>query len=384
MAFSEIRIVHLIKVKGVSGAENHLLTLLSELCRYVQVYLILLVEEKNPMTEFALSLQRNGVEITRIIIDHHSDFSIIWKIYYLLRKKRPHIVHTHLLHADLYGFLAAFLAGTKIMISTKHGYDNYEKTSIFYKLNRIPSRWLNKVITISHALQTKVASAEGISRSKMVTIYYGLDGGGYASNRDKELARNMLNVTNDICLIGSVGRLIPVKGYEILLDALADIEFDFRLLIMGDGPLRMSLEGICRDLGLSDKVKLLGYTADVSRILSGLDIFVLPTLGEGFGLVLLEAMAHRLPIVSTNTMAIPEIVDHQKTGLLVPPKDVKALRDAIEVLIKSPEKRLSMGKEGWEKLTHTFSVDKMVSKTKELYMEEYNAVLLQNRSKSKH
>ncbi|MBW1863256.1 MAG: glycosyltransferase [Deltaproteobacteria bacterium] len=369
MAFPGTRIVHIIKVKGVSGAENHLLTLLSELRRDVQIHLIMLVEMQNPMTDFVSDFKKNGVEVTRIVINHHSDFSLIWKIYYLIRKIRPHIVHTHLLHADLYGVLSAVLAGTKIMISTKHGYDDYEKTSFFYKLNSISSRWLNRVITISDALQVKVAEAEGIPKSKMATIYYGLDGETYASNRDAGPARSCLNATNDACLIGTVGRLIPVKGYEILLKAVAGIELDFRLLIMGDGPLKGRLEKISLELGLSDKVKFLGFISEVSPMLSGLDIFVLPTLGEGFGLVLLEAMAHRLPIVSTNTMAVPEIVEDRKTGILVPPKDAAALKEAIETLIRSTDQRAKMGKRGWEKLIKTFSVDKMVYQTGSLYQE---------------
>ena len=369
MAFPGTRIIHIIKVKGVSGAENHLLTLLSELSRDVQIHLIMLVEMQNLMTDFVLDFKKNGVEVTRIVINHHSDFSLIWKIYYLIRKIKPHIVHTHLLHADLYGTLAAVLAGTKILISTKHGYDDYEKTSFFYKLNSITNRWLSKVITISDALQVKVAEAEGIPNSKMTTIYYGLDGEAYASKGEAGLARSFLNVTNDACLIGTVGRLIPVKGYETLLEAVAGIELDFRLLIMGDGPLKDRLERASLELGLADKVKFLGFVSDVSRMLSGLDIFVLPTLGEGFGLVLLEAMAHRLPIVSTNTMAVPEIVGDQKTGILVPPRDVSDLKEAIELLIRAADQRAKMGKRGWEKLIRMFSVDKMVYQTGSLYQE---------------
>ena len=119
------------------------------------------------MESFALEFERNGIVVTRIGISSHSDLPIIWKVYNLLRRIRPHIVHTHLFHADLYGIFAAVLAGTKILVSTKHGYDDYEKTSIFYRLNSIPSRWLSKVITISDALQAKVAEAERIGSSKM-------------------------------------------------------------------------------------------------------------------------------------------------------------------------------------------------------------------------
>ena len=96
---------------------------------------------------------------------------------------------------------------------------------------------------------------------------------------------------------------------------------------------------------------------------------MLPTLGEGFGLVLLEAMAFHIPVVATDTMAVPEIVEHQETGLLVPPKNVGALKKAIETLIRSPVQRSKMGEKGWAKLMSTFSVEKMVAQTKDVYRE---------------
>ena len=358
------------------------MTLLPELNRDIRIHLILLVEPQNPMTDFTRRFRSHGIEVTRLVIRNHLDVSVVWKIYYLIRKIRPHIVHTHLLHADLYGILAATLTGTKIIISTKHGYDNYEKTSVFYKLNSISNKWVNKIITISHALQSKVTSSEGIDNSKMTTIYYGLDGEKYESKTDTGLAKSIAGVTNDVCIMGSVGRLVPVKGYEILLEALAGIDFDFRLLILGDGPLKGPLERMCVDFNLSGKVKFLGFVPDVSRILSGLDIFVLPTLGEGFGLVLLEAMAHHLPIISTNAMAVPEIVENHKAGLLVPPKDIKALRETIKKLMNSPEKRMSMGERGYEKLLKTFSVERMVERTKNLYLQEINIFSRHNRDRT--
>jgi len=375
------RILHVIKVKGVSGAENHLLTLLPELNRTFDISLVFLVEPGNDMEDFVSKFKAHGIPVLRINMRYHLDPTVIWKIYYLIRKWKPHIVHTHLLHGDLYGISAALFTGSKILVSTKHGYDNYENTSVFYRLNGILGRWLDKVITISHALKPKVAEAEGISPSKMVTIHYGLDAEEYAALKDEGLARSILGVGPEVCILGTVGRLVPVKGYETLLEALAGLARDYRLLIMGDGPQRGALEKKCGELGISEKVVFLGFTSRVSAILSGIDLFVLPTLGEGFGLVLLEAMAHRLPIVSTNTMAVPEIVEDHHTGLLVPPRDVTALRRALETLIKDPARRRVMGEEGWKKLKNEFSVDRMVRETSDLYkdlLEKYRRGVRRN------
>ncbi|MFC1866648.1 glycosyltransferase [Thermodesulfobacteriota bacterium] len=363
------RIVHIIKVKGVSGAENHLLTLLPKLTEDFDIRLIMLVEKRNSMADFAGEFEKKGVDVTRIFIHHHYDLFTVWRILHIIRKIRPHIAHTHLIHGDVYGLIAARLAGTGIIVSSKHGYDNYDHISPLYRINGLLSGRLDAVITISNALQAKVEAAEGIPRSKMTTIHYGLDAMGYASQTDKNFARSVCGIRGNACLIASVGRLIPVKGYETLIRAVAGINHDFRLLIIGDGPLKKRLGGLVSELNMNHKVLFLGFSPQVSKILSGVDLFVLPTLGEGFGLVLLEAMAHRLPVVATGTMAIPEIVDHGRTGILVPPRNVLALRRAIEDLIRSPDKRSAMGSKGRQRLTDVFSVERMVAGTKRLYSE---------------
>lgn len=363
------RVVHIIKVKGVSGAENHLLTLLPGLNDEYDISLLMLVEDADSMKDFAESFHRKGVEVVRIPIGFHYDLTVIGKIYFQLRKIRPHMVHTHLIHADLYGIPAAMLAGIKVLVSSKHGYDDYDHTSTFYRANKFLSPRLNRVITISKALQAKVESAEGIPRSKMTTIYYGLDAEEYASARDKDFARTFYGIPEKTFLIGSVGRLVPVKGYETLLRAVSGIDRDFRLLIMGEGPLRKRLEALASELGLALKVVFPGFSDHVSRILSGVDLFVLPTSGEGFGLVLLEAMAHGLPVVATDTMAIPEIVEHEKTGILVPPKDILSLRRALDRLMTSPDERAGMGGRGRRRVLEEFSVGKMVERTKDVYRE---------------
>ena len=141
-----------------------------------------------------------------------------------------------------------------------------------------------------------------------------------------------------------------------------------RLVISGDGPLKTELESLVKELSLSEYVYLPGFRKDVGNILSQVDIFVHPTYGEGFGLVLLEAMYYGLPIVSTKTMSIPEIVVNGETGILVPPGDKWALAEEILKLIESPELAKKMGMAGKER-ANLFSVERMVKSTETLYRE---------------
>ncbi len=139
--------------------------------------------------------------------------------------------------------------------------------------------------------------------------------------------------------------------------------------MVGDGPERPNLESQAEQLGLVDRVHFLGYQSDVTGILSYMDIFALPSFGEGFGLVLLEAMACSKPVVATDVMSIPEIVQQGETGLLVPAQDVSALAQALETLIGNPELRDRFGKAGFQRVKKKFAVERMVRKTTEVYQE---------------
>ncbi len=141
------------------------------------------------------------------------------------------------------------------------------------------------------------------------------------------------------------------------------------LVVVGDGPERSNLEKLARELGLGSRVHFLGYRSDVNKILPQFDIFTLPSFGEGFGLVLLEAMVCSKPVVASDVMSIPEIVQQGQTGLLVPTQDVSALAEALDTLIADPELRDRFGKAGFQRVRTEFTIERMVRKTAEVYRE---------------
>jgi glycosyltransferase involved in cell wall biosynthesis len=364
------RILHISKVTGISGSENHLRLLLSNLNK--DKYLLgfaVLTDTRSPVNDYIDTLQVAGVDVTSFPIRFDIDPYCLWKLFRLIRRGSFDLVHTHLIHGDLYGTVAAKLAGVKRVISTKHGYDDYENTSRLYRLGGLAGLWTDQVILISHALKNKCHEAEGIPIGKMLTIHYGIDGEAFASLAGKSAVRKNLEIASNEILFSSVGRLIPVKGYNYLLEAfaLASKRIKAKLIIVGDGPLKSSLHDKIEALSLQRKVFLLGHRRDVSEILAETDVFVLPTLGEGFGLVILEAMSHRLPIIATRVMSIPEIVIDDGTGLLVPGKDAVRLADAIVHLAINKDLRKRLGKSGWQRLRNKFSVTAMIAKTEAVY-----------------
>jgi len=368
-------VAHVLKADGIAGAERHLLTLLPGLReRGFDVRLILLHPPTQPLADYTALLTAGGVPVTRIPIHSHLDFGVIRRIRAALRPLAPQIVHTHLLHADLYGLLAALrLPGRPLRITSRHNDDVFRRRLPFRLLNAALWRFvLTGGIGISDAVTRFCLAVENAPPGKIHTIHYGLPFPLPLIDRKAVRAelRGALNLPADTVLIGGVGRLIEQKGYTYALQAFALLERDFpaaQLVLIGDGPLKTPLHAEARRLGLARRVHFMGWRADAAALMAGLDVFVMPSLWEGFGLVLLEAMASGLPIVATAVSAIPEIVVEGETGLLVPPRDPAALAAALRVLLADPALARHFGLLGEDRLEEHFSADGMITAVVEWY-----------------
>ena len=369
---SGMRVVHLSKVTGVAGSENHLLTLLPGLrSRGVDVRLCLLVEPGRPVQEMVAQTTAMGVPTTRLTIRHDADITLLWRLARLLRQEQPDILHTHLIHADLYGTLAAHMARVPYVVSSRHNDDRFRY--------RLPVRWLTRTlwrytdagIAISHAIREFSIRVEGAPAERVHTIHYGLDPTRLpALPAARAALRADLGLPDETVLIGSICRLVEQKGLSYALRGFAAIAADFpkaHYVIAGDGPLRQALQREAETLGLAERVHFLGWRSDAYAVFAGLDIFLAPSLWEGFGLVLLEAMAYRLPIISTTVSAIPEIVLDGQTGWLVPPRDAPALATALRAALADEAERQRRGALGRQRLETDFTAAAMVERTLSLY-----------------
>jgi glycosyltransferase involved in cell wall biosynthesis len=201
----------------------------------------------------------------------------------------------------------------------------------------------------------------------MDVVRYGLAADAELRPRDVRAELGILSGPLLVC----VARLTKQKGHRWLLRAFREVVDEFppaTLLLLGDGPLRAQLEQLAGKLALGERVRFAGWRTDVRGLLPGADLFVLASEWEGFGLVLLEAMAAGLPIVATRVGAIPEVVLHGETGWLVEPQDADALADAVSSALRSPEKMVAFGGKGHARLRSEFSVQRMVSATERLYV----------------
>lgn len=367
-----MKICHIFKITGVSGSENHLLTLASHFDRSrCRLTFCLLVEREPDLSAYVAALEAVDVEVVRFPIRADLDPLLLWQLVRFLRVQRPDVVHTHLIHGDLYGTLAARLAGGPFVVSSKHNDDVFRQQGFYAWLDRVLARRQNRIITISHHLKGFYVEVEGLPPGKIVTVHYGLDPGAFLRGaNDGANVRAEWGVPADALLVGVVGRLAEQKGHAYLLDAFAEVIQALpsaHLLVVGDGELRPALERQAAHLGLHDSVTFTGRREDVPRIMLALDVLAMPSLWEGFGLVLLEAMAVGRPVVASRVSAIPEIVVEGETGLLVPPKDAESLSRALLALLRDPARAREMGQRGRQRLERQFGVARMVEQIQAVY-----------------
>ncbi len=357
---------------GISGAEGHLLLLLNgQRARGLDAHLWMLVEPGNPVQDYVDRAAALGIPVQRFLIHHHLDLSLSKRLADQLRFVRPALVHTHLIHADLYGNLAARRAGIPYVISSRHNDDRFRYTLPVRLLNRWLWQRTDAGIAISEAIRRFSIEVEGAPGASIHTVHYGLDPASIqAPLTARADLRAALNLPADTLLAGSVCRLVEQKGLVYGLRGFAQIADrvpDAHVAIAGDGPLRAALEAEVRALNLADRVHFLGWRSDAHAVFAALDVLLAPSLWEGFGLVFLEAMALGLPIISTRASAIPEVVVEGETGWLVPPRDSDALGAALLHALTDAGTRRARGTNGRRRLETLFTPDKMVEETLAVY-----------------
>jgi glycosyltransferase involved in cell wall biosynthesis len=365
------KIVHIAKVTGVHGMEKHLLTLLPRLnSQPHEIVFLLLTDPKHPVPDYLESLKQQGIITHPVSIHHDIDPFCFWTVLKYLKQIKPVLVHTHLMHGDLYGIAAARCAGIKAIISSKHNDDAFRLRQPLKIINYVLNRNTSKIITISDWIAQFTQSAEGAAREKIRAIYYGIEPAQTAS--DRNALRASLNMGKEDIVVGIIARLVEQKGHRYLIDGFAKAVMEnqkLRLLIVGSGELEGELKKRIKRENLQEKVIFSGYRSDTVDLLNAIDIFAHPSLWEGFGLSVLEAMNMGKPVVATNVSALPELVEDTVTGFLVPPRDASALADALLKLAANPSLRQQLGASGQQRCRSFFSVDRMVQETRSLYAE---------------
>jgi glycosyltransferase involved in cell wall biosynthesis len=351
----------------MAGAEKHLLTLLPGLAEAgFEICLIVLAEPSRPMGGMVRRMQALGLRAEEQCIRADLDPVLLLRLAARIRACSPAIVHTHLVHADLHGNTAARLAGTPITVSTRHDQLAFRRRWWMRRLSRHLWRHTSAGICPSQALASFCLRIEGAPRERLVTIPHGIAFQAHS----RERARASLGLPPDALAVAMVGRLVPEKGVDLGLDAFAAVAPQHPaacLVIIGDGPQRSTLEKRARESGVPGRIRWLGWRPDVDRLLPGLDLLMMPSRSEGFGLILVEAMGHGVPVLATASGSIPEIVTDRRQGVLVAPDQAGALGTALAGLLKDAAARAVYGAQARARAHDQFEAGRMIAETAALY-----------------
>lgn len=318
---------------------------------------------------WAAQLTAMGVEVTALRRAPGFSVGLAREVARAARRHGATILHCHHYSPFVYGRLASLLVPGTHIVFTEHGRLSDAPPS---RKRQIATRLLRMGVpalyAVSHDLRRHLL-AEGFP-ARLEVIWNGIDPGRSPTGEDIARARHLLGAASDDRVVGSVGRLDPVKDFRTLIDAVAAIaarDPQLRLVIVGEGAEQGALADAIHAANVDARVQLLGHREDVSALLPGFDVYVNSSITEGISLTILEAMAAERPVVATSVGGTPEIVEDGQTGLLRPARDAAALASAIHELAMDPPRAARLGAAGRARVLAHFTLDQMVERYAQVY-----------------
>jgi len=371
-------IAHVVQHFGMGGLENGVVNLLNRIPanRYRHVVVCL-----DGYTDFRHRLERDDVQFFALHKRPGKDLGLYGRLFRLLRELRPDLLHTRNL-STLEGQFVAAAAGVRARVHGEHGRDVFDlhgKNRKYNLLRRLARPLVHQYIAVSKDLANWLEHTVGASPQRITQIYNGVDSLHFHPRRGERTAIGPDGfMSGNELLIGSVGRMAEVKDYPNLVRAFLRLLADqpearkrLRLVIVGEGGSRVECLDLLRAAGAEHLAWLPGERSDVAEIMRALDVFVLPSLGEGISNTILEAMASGLPVVATHVGGNPELVEHDRTGKLVPAGDPAALAQALHSYVRDSGQLKAHGQTAREKIEARFSMDAMVTN----YLSVYDRAL---------
>lgn len=309
-----------------------------------------------------------------------ADFRAVVRLARLIRRFRPHIVHTHTAKAGALGRAAALLAGVSApaLVHTFHGhvfrgYFTAARARAFLTVERWLAGRTDRLLAVSPTVRRELLSL-GIGRPERMTVMpLGLD---LAPFLHADVARGRfraeLGVPEATPLVGIVARLVPIKAHEVFVAGARALAARVRsacFVVVGDGERRSELEALARGAGLTDRIRFVGWRRDLDRVYADLDVVVLTSRNEGSPVALIEAMAAGRAVVATRVGGVPDLVEDRVTGSLVPPDDAGALALAIEALLADPSRRARLGAAARQRVHPAYGAERLLADMDRLYTD---------------
>ncbi len=364
-----INVLHLLDSSEIAGGQRYV----SDLIKHSDAKFkhTVLLSKEGP---FSFLLKETGIHYEFISMEKKLSLASVMKISRCIRNNNIEIVHSHGYRCNLYGRLSCLFTGAKNIATVHVSLYDYIDTpfllrGIYLLIESMTSVMTHRYICISTAMKTDLRKI-GISEDKIVIIHNGVDLDVFhPRSPDKGLAQELCIVDHHP-VIGTVGRMVTEKGHVYLLEALPYLREQWptlQCLFIGTGPLMEMLRKRASELDVAEKCFFPGVRMDMADIYPLMDIFVLPSLREPFGLVLLEAMASGVPVIATASGGPLDFIHSGINGLLVPPADPKELADKMDFLLSHPERREEIARQGYETVRKNYGIKDTVRQICDVY-----------------
>jgi len=287
----------------------------------------------------------------------------------LMKRERIDILHTHDFYSGLIGAAAARLAGVRVVAAQRHL--KLSDRRVHQAGMRVIHRLAHRILVNSEAIRERILKDDHSLQEKIVIVRNGVHQAPVSRAQAREVLSRELGTDEAAKLIGIAARLQPVKGHRFFLEAAASVlreQPDAHFVLVGDGPLRPVIEKHATNLGIADRVHLLGDRTDVAQLISAFDLLVLSSLHEGLPNAVMEAMAARVPVVATAVGGTKELISDGETGYLAAPGDSTALADRILFALRDPNSA-NVVEASSARIANTFGMDRMVESVGRLYDE---------------
>lgn len=367
-------VIHLVYRFDTGGLENGVVNLINHMPATAYRHAVVALTEVVPA--FAARIRRDDVQYLSLHKPPGHGFKLYPRLLRLLREWRPAIVHTRNL-AALECQVIAQLAGVPARVHSEHGRDLAEtrgRGGRYRLMRRLYRPFVDQYVAVSRDLADYLVGEVGVSKRCLNQIYNGVDSATFVPSRPRASIAGCPFNAPGFWLVGTVGRMQPIKGQTLLARAFIRalnehpaLAERLRLIMVGEGPLRTESQALLDAAGVGHLAWLPGERSDVPNVMQGLDCFVLPSLSEGISNTILEAMSCGLPVVATDVGGNADLVVAGRSGMIVPVEDAQAIASCLTSLFLDAGQAETMGCQGRLIVEERFSLSKMVNAYNEVY-----------------
>jgi len=371
-----MRVCHIISGDLWAGPEVQTCALLTSLQSQPDLTLYAIVLNEGKLAD---SLNKAGISVTVINESKHHFVSILKRIRCELDRRRVDILHSHRYKENLLAALVKKRCNIKYLVQTIHGIQErysglkWPKIKLYGCFNDYVTRkYFDRLFPVSHEIAQELS--QRFDPARMVTIHNAINIADLKTTRSVADVRNEFGIDKNYDIIGTAGRMVPIKGFDVLLRAaklILEKKTTVCLLLAGDGSQKTELEQKAETMGLTGKVRFVGFRDDIVDFINCLDIFVMTSYHEGVPLILLEAMAMQKPVVATSVGGINEVIENNVSGLLVEPGDEKAFASACLGLLNDSEWRKRLSVASKVRVEEEFTVEKQMKRV----LSQYNLLM---------